>query len=142
MSSTAKARLKQSYAADKVKIISSNYENFVEKLILKRKRIKTQGLKEKKLVKSMMSMMIYLGNFVILGLSFLDHYICGGAVARLVRRGSSNHEVPGSNPLPGIYVLQQGILSALLLSTQEYKWVPGRMRALLYSLIWHVCASI
>ena len=32
--------------------------------------------------------------------------------------------------LPGTFVLQQDILSTLLLSTQVYKWVPGRMRTL------------
>ena len=52
--------------------------------------------------------------------------ICRGAVARLVRRVPSNQEGPGSSPVSSIYVLQQDILSALLLSTQVYKWVPGR----------------
>ena len=45
---------------------------------------------------------------------------------RLVRRVPSNQEGPGSSPVSIIYVLQQDILSALLLSTQVYKWVPGR----------------
>ena len=36
-----------------------------------------------------------------------------------------------SRPYPGTFVLQQGTLSTLLLSTQVYKWVPGRMRTLL-----------
>ena len=49
-----------------------------------------------------------------------------GAVARLVRRVPCNQEGPGSSPMSSIYVLQQDILSALLLSTQVYKWVPGR----------------
>ena len=49
-----------------------------------------------------------------------------GAVARLVRCVPSNQEGPGSSPVSSIYVLQQDILSALLLSTQVYKWVPGR----------------
>ena len=36
--------------------------------------------------------------------------------------------------LPGTFALQQDILSTLLLSTQVYKWVPGRMRML--SVAW------
>ena len=32
--------------------------------------------------------------------------------------------------MPGSFVLQQDTLSTLLLSTQVYKWVPGRMRML------------
>ena len=43
--------------------------------------------------------------------------------------------------MPGTFVLQQDILSALLLSTQVYKWVPSRMRTLfICRLIWYVCA--
>ena len=38
--------------------------------------------------------------------------------------------------MPDTFVLQQGTLSTLLLSTQVYKWVPGRMRTLLW-LSWH-----
>ena len=52
--------------------------------------------------------------------------VCRGAVARLVRRVPSNQEGPGSSPVSSIYVLQQDILSALLLSTQVYNWVHGR----------------
>ena len=55
-----------------------------------------------------------------------DYAYSRGAVARLVRRVPCNQEGPGSSPVSSIYVLQQDILSALLLSTQVYKWVPGR----------------
>ena len=46
------------------------------------------------------------------------------AVAWLVKHGPSNQEGTGSNPVRGTIVLQQDNLSTLLLSTQEYKWVP------------------
>ena len=41
--------------------------------------------------------------------------------------------------MSGTFVFQQDTLSTLLLSTQVYKWVPGRMRTLLCCLMWHVC---
>ena len=57
----------------------------------------------------------------------IHSFLCGGAVARVVRRVPSNQEGAGSNPVHGTTVLQQDNLSTLLLSTQEYKWVAGRM---------------
>ena len=43
-----------------------------------------------------------------------------------------DQRVPGSIPRQclALFVLQQDTLSTLLLSTQVYKWVPGRMRTL------------
>ena len=55
-----------------------------------------------------------------------DTHDRSSAVAWLVRRVPSNQEGPGSSPVRSMYVFQQDILSASLLSTQVYKWVPGR----------------
>ena len=51
--------------------------------------------------------------------------------------------------MPGTFVLQQDTLSSLLLSTQVYKWVPGRMRMLFVAwcgmcapLKWHLARML
>ena len=44
-----------------------------------------------------------------------------------IGRLTLDQRVVGSIPKPGTFVLQQDISFVLLLSTQVYKWVPGRM---------------
>ena len=53
---------------------------------------------------------------------------CGGVVVILVHSLDSHAESPGSNPIPSpcTFVLQQCNFSTFLLSTQVYKWGPGR----------------
>ena len=55
---------------------------------------------------------------------------CGGAMVWCVQLTFSFRIRIWIPPTPGTCVLQQDTLSTLLLSTQVYKWVPGRMRTL------------
>ena len=54
-----------------------------------------------------------------------------------------DQRVAGSIPVNGwhFFVLQQDTLSTLLLSSQVYKWVPGRMRTLFVAWC-GVCAPL
>ena len=65
-----------------------------------------------------------------------------GAVVYWIEPLTLDQRVAGSIPVNAwpLFVLQQDTLSTLLLSTQVYKWVPGRMRTSFCCMMWLVCA--